>query len=69
MIDGEDVVTFIKTMRIRISWLGHVIRMEDDRVSKAIFRGTIDGQRRKGRPRRKWLQDIEEGLRRMGVGD
>ena len=56
-----------------ISWLGHVMRMEDDRMHKAILRGTMDGQRRKERSRRRWLQDIEDeggfrGLEDRGVG-
>ena len=67
LIDGEDIVRFIKSMRI--SWLGHVMRMEDDRTPKAILRRTIGGQRRKRIPRRKWLQDIEDDLKRMGIGD
>ena len=67
MIDGKDIVRFIKSMRI--SWLGHVMRMEDDRTPKAILRGTIVGQKRKGRPRRRWLQDVEDDLRRMGLGE
>ena len=63
MIDGEDIVRLIKSMRI--NWLGHVMRMEDDRIPKAILRWTINGQRRKGKHRRRWLQDV----RRMGIGD
>ena len=54
LIDGEDIVRF-KSMRV--SWLGHVMPVEDDRIPKAILRGTIDKQRREGRPRRRWLQD------------
>ena len=54
---------------MRISWLGHVMHMEDDRIPKGILRGTIDGQRKKGRPRRRGLQEIEDNLRRMGIGN
>ena len=40
-IDGEDLMRFINS--IRISWLGRVMHVEDDRVPKAIVRWTIDG--------------------------
>ena len=40
--------------------MGHVMRMEDDTMPQAILRRTIDGQRRKGIPRRRWQQDVED---------
>ena len=43
--------------------------VEDDRMPKAIFRGTIDEQKMEERPRRRSQQDLEDDLRRMGVGD
>ena len=49
--------------------MGHMIGMEDDRNPKAILRESIDGQRRKGSPRRRWLQDVEDDLRRTDIGD
>ena len=38
-------------------------------MRKVILRGTIDGQRRKRRPRRRWLWDVEDDLRGMGIRD
>ena len=46
LIEGEDIVSFIKSMRI--SWLGRVTCMENDRILSGILRGIIGGQRRKG---------------------
>ena len=66
LIDGEDIVGLINCMRI--SWLGHVLLVEDDRIPKVILRGTLNGQRRLGRPRRRWVQDVKDDLRRMGTG-
>jgi hypothetical protein len=35
----------------RISWLGHLERKEEDRMSKKIFTQELEGTRRRGRPR------------------
>ena len=51
----------------RISWLGHVIRMEENRIEKKLFNGKPGGRRRIGRPRLRWLDDAEEDLRKMKV--
>jgi hypothetical protein len=36
----------------RISWLGHLERMEEDRMPKKIFTQELEGTRRRGRPRK-----------------
>jgi hypothetical protein len=36
----------------RISWLGHVKRMEEDRMPKKIFTQELEGTRRRKRPRK-----------------
>jgi hypothetical protein len=61
LVKGEDVVRFIKSQRIR--WLGHVERMEDN----AMLKGRLYSKRRKGRPRMRWLDDVENDLRKMEV--
>ena len=60
-----DIVTLIKTSRLR--WAGHVIRMDDERACKKIFEGKPEGRRRRGRPRKRWQDDVEEDLKRLGV--
>jgi len=47
---GENIVKWIKGQRI--SWLGHLERMEEDRMPKKIFTQEREGTRR-GRPRKK----------------
>lgn len=53
---------FIKSRRI--SWIGHVERIGSQRLPKRI----MNGHRRRGRPRKRWHDDVEEDLTRMGVG-
>ena len=46
---GANRVKWIKGQRI--SWLGHLERMEEDRMPKKIFIQELEGTRRRGRPR------------------
>ena len=46
MRKGENIVKWIKGQRI--SWLGHLERMEEDRMPKNIFTQEMEGKRRKG---------------------
>jgi hypothetical protein len=59
------IVGDIKSSRLR--WLGHVERMAEDRVVKNVFKGKPGGRRLQGQPRKRWLDDVEEDLRKMGV--
>jgi hypothetical protein len=43
MSEGENIVKWIKGQRI--SWLGHLERMEEDRMPKKIFTQELEGMR------------------------
>ena len=51
----------------RISWLGHLERMEEDRMPKKIFTQALEGTRRRGRPRKRWKEEVERDLQVLGV--
>jgi hypothetical protein len=61
----KDIVRFVNVRRI--SWIGHVERMEDSRMSKRVMREKIYTRRKKGRPKVRWLDDAQEDLREMGI--
>jgi len=65
MSKGENIVEWIKGQRI--SWLGHLERMEEDRMPKKIFTQELKGTRRKGRPRKRWKEEVERDLQVLGV--
>jgi hypothetical protein len=62
---GESIVKLIKGQRI--SWLGHLERMEEDRMPKKIFTQELEGTRRRGRPRKGWREEVERDLQLSGV--
>jgi len=50
-----------------LEWLGHVIRMKETRSVKKIFEEKLEGRRGRGRPRFRWINDVEEDLRKLVV--
>ena len=52
--------------RAKISWLGHLERMEEDRMPKKIFIQELERTRRRGRPRKRWKEDAERDLQSAG---
>jgi len=65
MSKGENIVIWIKEQRI--SWLGHLERMEEDRMPKEIFTQKLEGTRRRGRPRKGWKEEVERDRQVLGV--
>ena len=58
-----------KTMvRERLRWLGHALRMNDDRLPKIFLFGELSrAKRKKARPRLGWEDVIKKDLKEMGV--
>ena len=65
MNKGETIVKWIKGQRI--SWLGHLERMGEDRMPKKIFTQELEGTRRRGRLRKSWKEEVERDLQLLGV--
>ena len=65
MNKGANIVKCIKGQRI--SWLGHLERMDEDRVLKKSFTQELEGTRRRGRPRKEWKEEVEGVLQVLGV--
>ena len=51
----------------RLEWLGHVVTMDETRAVKKLFEEKIEGRRGRGRPRLRWIDDVEEDIRKLGV--
>jgi hypothetical protein len=62
-----EILKWIRSARLR--WAGHIVRMrESDRARKSIF-DLLLGERTVGRPKRRWIEEVERELKAMGVKD
>ena len=51
----------------RLEWIGHVARMDRGRTVKKIFDSKTEGSIKRGRPKLRYLEDVEKDLREMNV--
>jgi exonuclease III len=52
----------------RLKWLGHVHRMDDNRVTKQALKWSpTDGKRKRGRPRKNWKATVLEDLKKLNL--
>jgi len=65
LIENADIVRFIKSRRI--AWLGHVMLMDKKRTPKRVLEWKPLGTRIRGRPRKRWIVDVEGDILRMGI--
>ena len=52
----EDLLTIVK--RLKLQWYGHVSLSSG--LAKTILQGTVEGERRHGRHRKRWEDNIRE---------
>jgi hypothetical protein len=65
LIMKKNIVRFIKSQRLR--WAGHVKRMDTTRTVKKLTEWEPCSSRAVGRPRLRWLDQVEEDLKKMKV--
>lgn len=64
---NPNIAQVVRTQRAR--WLGHIARMSEKRWVKRILMEGGGGKRRRGRPRKKWLEEVLKDMRQVGVRD
>jgi hypothetical protein len=53
-------------IKVRFRWLRHVVRIPEDRTAKNVFKNFPEGKRSVGKPRQRWLADVQNDLKNMG---
>ena len=49
----------------RFDWYGHIRRREEDNLSGIMMDMVLPGNRRRGRPRRRWIDNTREDMKHM----
>ena len=65
MSKGENIVKWIKGQRI--SWLGHLERMEENGMPRKISTEEMEGTRKRGRSGKRWKEEVERDVQVLGV--
>jgi len=65
LIKKKNIAKLIKSQRLR--WAAHVIRMDTTRIVKKVTKWEPRSSRPVGRPRLRWLDQVEEDLKKMKV--
>ena len=60
----EDIVERIQARRLR--YFGHVVRMDQYRLPNIALYGRVEGNRVRGRPRKRWLDNVTDDCYNRG---
>lgn len=53
----------------RIRWMGHVMRLPYSRATRQILQSKIGGKKRRGRPKDRWKNEVEDDIRKLNVAN
>jgi len=56
-----------RLQRRRLTYFGHVARMNNNRYPNILLHGYGSGQRTRGRPKKKWIDNIKEDCTELGI--
>lgn len=65
LFKDPDIVKTVKLGRLR--WVGHVMRMEESEPARKTLLGKPVGQRRRGRPRIRFMDNVDSDLKNIGI--
>ena len=65
LYNHPDIVKKIQTRRLR--WAGHVERMDDNAAEKKIYNASVEGERRRGRQRTRWVDLVEKDTKELRI--
>ena len=61
----NDLEEHLRQKRLR--WFGHIVRRDEEVEIKKVFELKIEGRRKRGRPVKRWIDMVEEDMKKRGV--
>ena len=58
---GDQSWVFTRTLKLKLQYLGHLMQRTDS-FEKTLMLGKIEGERRRGRQRMRWLDGITNAM-------
>jgi hypothetical protein len=62
-----DIIDIIKKRKLQ--WYGHVKRMPEERIPKLIMAWIPEERRKRGRPRKTWMEGVQTAMTRYLESD
>ena len=56
-----------KLQERRLKWYGHVMRREEHYVGRRVMVMKVQGRRKRGRPKRRWLDKVKDDIKEKGL--
>ena len=56
-----------KVQERKLKWYGHVMRREEHHVGRRAMEMKVQGRRKKGRPKRRWLDKVKDDIKEKGL--
>ena len=50
-----------------LRWYGHMVRMDDARLVKKVWKAEVSGRRPRGRPKFGWMDGVKQALGRKDI--
>ena len=73
-IRNEHIRSTVKVERLgmkmsegRLRWYGHVMRRDQEYVERKMMEMELPGKRRRGRPKRRFLDVVKEDMKEVGM--
>ena len=57
----------VKVQERKLKWYWHVMRREEHYVGRRAMEVKVQGRRRRGRPKTRWLDIVRDAIKEKGV--
>jgi hypothetical protein len=65
MREKPDIIDIMEKKRLQ--WYGHVKRMPEERIPKLIMEWILWERRKRGRPRKTWVEGVQAAMTRRDL--